>query len=63
MANVVVAGVIVAGARGIQLYADGLAGDPPILLINFGADYDVDGLLTIRFAETGVATWTMVPEG
>lgn len=60
MANIVVAGVAVQAARALQLYADALA-DELILLIDFGVSYDVNGTLSVRVAEAGVARWRVVP--
>lgn len=61
MANLSVAGVQVDGARLLQLYAAGLAGDNAILAFDLGADRYVDGLFEVRFAEAGVFTWRAVP--
>jgi hypothetical protein len=61
MGDVSVANTTITNARAARLYADALASDPLILLVNFGADYStVNGTFGIQWAATGVATvdWT-----
>lgn len=49
-------------ARAGLLYADALAGDNALLLVNFGADYStVNGTFAITWASTGYATWDITP--
>jgi hypothetical protein len=61
MANISVAGVVVTAARMLQLYADPLAGNNAIMGFDLGADYDVNGLFEVRFAEAGLFRWRTVP--
>lgn len=61
MGDVSVASTTLTAARAARIYADALAGDNLIVLVNFGADYStVNGTFGITWAATGVATidWT-----
>lgn len=52
----------ITAARGALLYADALAGNNAILLVNFGADYSTSaGTFTIQWATTGIFTWDLTP--
>jgi hypothetical protein len=52
----------ITNARGALLYADALAGNNAICLINFGADYSTNnGTFTIQYAATGLFTWDVTP--
>lgn len=52
----------ITNARGALIYADALAGNNALLLINFGADYSTsNGTFTIQYAATGVFTWDLTP--
>jgi hypothetical protein len=56
------AGTTLTNARGYLLYADALAGNQAILLVNFGADYStVSGTFAIVWNASGIATWDMTP--
>ncbi len=45
-------------ARGALIYADALAGNNGILVVNFGADYStIVGTFTIQWAAGGIFTW------
>lgn len=60
--DVSVAATTLTGARGYLLYADALAGNNAILLINFGADYStVNGTFAITFAAGGIAILDLTP--
>lgn len=60
--DVSVASTTITNARGYLLYADALAGDRAILLVNFGADYStVNGTFAITWAAGGVASWDLTP--
>lgn len=62
MNDVAVSATTVTGARGVRLYADALAGDNLILLINFGADFSTsNGTFGIQFAATGVFALDLTP--
>ena len=55
MDDVIVSGTTLTNARGGLLYADALAGNNAICLINFGADYStVAGTFTITWNAAGV---------
>jgi hypothetical protein len=55
-------GTTLTNARGYLLYADALAGNNAILLVNFGADYStVSGTFAIVWNASGIATWDMTP--
>ncbi len=59
--DVSVASTTITGARGYQLYADALAGNNAIVLVNFGADYStVAGTFAITWHATGIwiVDWT-----
>lgn len=61
MGDVSVASTTLTNARAARIYADALAGDNLIVLINFGADYStVAGTFGIAWAATGVFAidWT-----
>jgi hypothetical protein len=52
----------ITNARCGLAYADALAGNNAILLINFGADYStVAGTLTIQYAATGIGAIDLTP--
>jgi hypothetical protein len=52
----------ITGARCALLYADALAGNNAICLVNFGADYStVAGLFTITWAAGGLFTIDLTP--
>lgn len=52
----------ITNARCALIYADALAGNNAIVLINFGADYStVSGTFTIQWAATGVANFDLTP--
>lgn len=56
------AGTTLTGARCAQLYADALAGNNAIVLINFGADFaTVNGTFGIQFAAGGVLNIDLTP--
>jgi hypothetical protein len=62
MGDVSVANTTITNARAWRLYADALAGDNLILLVNFGADYStVNGTFGIQWASTGVAAFDLTP--
>lgn len=62
MADVSVATTTLTNARAARLYADALAGDNLIVLINFGADYStVAGTFAIQWAATGVFAIDLTP--
>lgn len=62
MDDVIVAGTTLTNARGILLYADALAGNNAIVLVNFGADYStVAGTFTITWNAAGVFTVDLTP--
>ena len=61
MGDISVASTTLTNARAARIYADALAGDNLIVLINFGADYStVNGTFGIQWAATGVfaVDWT-----
>lgn len=52
----------IASARCALIYADALAGNNALLLVNFGADYSTtNGTFTIQWASTGIFTWDLTP--
>lgn len=52
----------ITNARGVLLYADALAGNNAIILVNFGADYStVAGTFTIQWAATGIFALDLTP--
>lgn len=55
-------GSTIASARCALIYADALAGNNAICLINFGADYSTTaGTFTIQFASGGILTIDLTP--
>lgn len=62
MDDVSVAGTTLTAARGALLYAEALAGNNAICLINFGADYStVAGIFGITWNAAGVFTIDLTP--
>lgn len=62
MGDVSVATTTLTNARAARIYADALAGDNLIVLINFGADYStVAGTFAIQWAATGVFAIDLTP--
>lgn len=60
--DVSVASTTLSNARGYFLYADALAGNNAILLVNFGADYSTsNGTLSIQWHATGIAVFDLTP--
>lgn len=60
--DVAVSGTTITNARAVRLYADALAADNLILLINFGADFSTNnGTFGIQFASTGVFALDLTP--
>jgi hypothetical protein len=60
--DVSVANTTLTNARGYLLYADALAGNNAILLVNFGADYStVAGTFAITWHANGIATIDLTP--
>lgn len=60
--DVSVAATTLTNARGYLLYADALAGNNTILLVNFGADYStVNGTFSIVWAAGGVFALDLTP--
>jgi hypothetical protein len=60
--DVSVASTTITNARGYLLYADVLAGDRAIVLVNFGADYStVNGTFGVVWAAGGIASWDLTP--
>lgn len=60
--DVSVASTTITNARGYQLYADALAGNNAILLVDFGADYStVNGIFAIVWNASGIFTIDLVP--
>lgn len=52
----------ITNARGALIYADALAGNNALLLVNFGADFStVNGTFLIAWAATGIFTWDLTP--
>lgn len=52
----------ITNARCGLIYADALAGNNAICLINFGADYStVAGTFTVQYAAGGIFTWDVTP--
>lgn len=61
-ADVSVAGTTLTNARGYLLYADALAGNNAILLVDFGADYSTNnGTFAIVWNASGIFTLDLVP--
>jgi hypothetical protein len=62
MSDVSVASTTLTNAKAARLYADALAGDNLIVLVNFGANYStVNGTFGIQWAATGVFTIDLTP--
>lgn len=62
MADVSVATTTLTNARCVLLYADALAGNNAVVLVNFGADYSTNaGTFGITWAATGVFTLDVTP--
>lgn len=60
--DVSVANATFTGARGYLLYADALAGNNAIVLVNFGSDYSPNaGTFSITWASTGVFAIDLTP--
>lgn len=60
--DVSVASTTITDARGYLLYADALAGNNAILLVDFGGDYDtVNGTFAIVWNASGIFTIDLVP--
>lgn len=60
--DVSVASTTLTNARGYLLYADALAGNNAILLVNFGADYStVNGTFAITWAAGGIFIIDLTP--
>lgn len=60
--DVSVANTTLTNARGVMLYADALAGDNAIVMVDFGADFStVAGTFGIQWAAGGVFSIDMVP--
>ncbi len=60
--DVSVASTTLTGARGYLLYADALAGNNAILLVDFGADFATsNGTFGITWSGSGIATIDLVP--
>ncbi len=60
--DVSVSGTTLTAARGYLLYADVLAGNNAILLVNFGADYaTVNGIFAITWNASGIFTIDLTP--
>ena len=52
----------ITNARCALIYADALAGNNAIVLVNFGADYSTsNGTFTIQWASGGIFTWDLTP--
>lgn len=52
----------ITSARAALIYADALAGNNAIVLVNFGADYSTNnGTFTIQWAAGGIFTWDVTP--
>jgi hypothetical protein len=61
-ADVAWAASTITNARGALIYADALAGNNGIVLVNFGGDYStVAGTFTIAWAATGILTLDVTP--
>jgi hypothetical protein len=62
MNDIAVSATTLASARAARIYADALAGDNLIVLVNFGADFSTTaGTFGIQWAGTGVFTIDGVP--
>lgn len=52
----------ITNAKGGLIYADALAGNNAICLVNFGADYStVAGTFLITWSSSGIFTWDLTP--
>lgn len=52
----------ITNARCALIYADALAGNNAICLINFGADYSTSaGLFRVQYASGGIFNWDLTP--
>lgn len=52
----------ITNARCALIYADALAGDNALCLVNFGADYSTSaGTFAIQWASGGIFTWDITP--
>lgn len=62
MNDVSVASTTLTNVRGMLIYADALAGDNGIVLVNFGADFStVAGTFGVQFASGGVLNIDLTP--
>lgn len=62
MGDVSVASTTLTNARGVMLYADALAADNAIVLVNFGSDFStVAGTFGIQWAAGGVFNLDLTP--
>lgn len=62
MNDVAVSSTTLTNARAARIYADALAGDNLIVLINFGADFSTsNGTFGIQWAATGVIALDITP--
>jgi len=62
MNDVSVASTTLTNARGMLIYADALAGDNGIVLVNFGADFStMAGTFGVQFASGGVLNVDLTP--
>lgn len=62
MADISVAGTTLTNARALRQYADALAGDPLMFLVNFGSDYSTNnGIFAIAWAAAGVLAVDLTP--
>lgn len=60
--DVSVASTTLTNAHGVMLYADALAGDNAIVMVNFGADFStVAGTFGIQWAAGGIFSIDLVP--
>lgn len=59
MQTMAVSGATLTGIRYLMLYADALAGNNAIALVDFGDSYDCYGLLQVPWSSSGVFTWSM----
>lgn len=62
MNDIAVSSTTLTSARAARLYADALAGDNLIVLVNFGADFSTNnGTFGIQWAATGVFALDLTP--
>ena len=60
--DLAVSGTTLTNARAARLYADALAGDNLIVLVNFGADFSTNnGVFGVQWAATGVFALDITP--